>query len=563
MTFTLRDYQRDSVEATYRYWADGKGENPLIVAPTGAGKTAIIAQLIKDAVDGGARVLVLSHVAELLKQGREGLLKLCPELMGEIGFYSASLKQKRLDKRITFGGIQSIWKRAYDIVPAPDLILVDEAHLVPPISETRYGSFFDDILICNSEVKIVGLTATPYRLGSGRLDTGEGALFDGIAHDIEIQMLIDRGFLSPVIAKGGKRKIDLSEVKKRGGEFIEADLAKAATADGLVEETVAEICDVGADRKSWLIFSSGVDHAMQLKAEVAYHGHAVGIITGDTPQERRAQIIADFKAQRLRALVNVNVLTTGFDAPGVDLVAMVRATASPGLYVQIVGRGTRIAPGKENCLLLDYGSNVVRHGFIDQIKAPKDKREGDDGVAPAKECPQCDGLNYAGVRVCVYCGYEWPAPKPEHETRAYSGAVLSSQVKSEWVEVDAVTVRRWTKPGKPDSLRLTYDCGLTSISEWLCPDHGGYAASRYHARMKSLGASAMTTDGALAESATWTQPGRIKVEPEGKFHKIVQLDYSFSPPAPDNAPAWEGDDEPVDFGSVAWDDEIPFMMEWR
>ncbi len=142
MTFTLRDYQRDSVEATYRYWADGKGENPLIVAPTGAGKTAIIAQLIKDAVDGGARVLVLSHVAELLKQGNEGLLKLYPELTGEIGFYSASLKQKRLDKRITFGGIQSIWKRAYDIVPAPDLILVDEAHLVPPKSETRYGSFW-------------------------------------------------------------------------------------------------------------------------------------------------------------------------------------------------------------------------------------------------------------------------------------------------------------------------------------------------------------------------------------------------------------------------------------
>ena len=382
MTFELRDYQRDSVDATYRYWADGKGECPLVVAPTGAGKTAIIAQLVKDAVDGGARVLVLSHVAELLKQGGEGLLKLCPELMGEIGFYSASLKQKRLDKRVTFAGIQSIYRRAFDIVPAPDLILIDEAHLVPPKSETRYGSFLDDIRICNSDVKIVGLTATPYRLGSGRLDTGEGALFDGIAHDIEIQMLIDRGFLSPVIAKGGKRKIDLSDVKKRGGEFIEADLARAATADGLVEETVAEICDVGADRKSWLIFSSGIDHAKQLKAEVAYHGHTVEMITGDTPQAERAQIIADFKAQRLRALVNVNVLTTGFDAPGVDLVAMVRATASPGLYVQIVGRGTRIAPGKDNCLLLDYGSNVERHGFIDQIKAPKDKKAGDDGVAP-------------------------------------------------------------------------------------------------------------------------------------------------------------------------------------
>ena len=526
MTFKLRDYQQAAIDETYRYWADKKGDHPLIVAPTGAGKSLIIAQMIKDAMSfQGTRVLLLTHVKELIQQNAEKLISLAPECASDVGIYSAGLGQKRLDKQITFAGIQSVWKRAYDMVPAPDLVLIDEAHMLPKNAETRYGQFIKDLTICNPAVKIVGLTATPYRLDSGVLHEGDGAIFDGISYDIPITTLIDAGFLSPVFAKAAHRQIDLSDVKKRGGEFVEADLARAASDPELVAETVAEIVKLGADRKSWLIFSSGVAHAEMLHDGIAAEGISVVTILGSDAPRDRTRKIADYKAGKVRCLVNCDVLTTGFDAPAVDLVAIVRATESAGLYVQIVGRGTRISPatGKTDCLVLDFGGNVQRHGLLDQIK-PKRASTG-DGVAPVKECPECEFLMATATRLCPNCGHEFPPPELNHVSTAYSGAMLSTQVVAEWSDVDDVTYERWKKEGKPDSLRVTYHCGLTRISEWLCPSHGGYAASRYHARMPSLVASAMTTDEALDECNGWVKPSRVKTVPDGKFQKIVQFDY--------------------------------------
>ena len=523
MTFELRPYQRAAIDGLYDYWSSKRGDNPLIVAPTGSGKTAIIAQLVKDAMDfPGTRVLILTHVKELLEQGAQGLLKMYPQ--AKIGFYSASLGQKRLDQPITFAGIQSVWKRAFDMVPPPDLVLIDEAHMVPKNTNTRYGSFLDDLHTANPAVKVVGLTATPYRLDSGMLHEGDEALFDGIAYDIPVGQLMDQGYLSPVISKGGAKKIDLTNVGKRGGEFIESELAAAASDPELVAATVAEVCDLGRDRKSWLIFGSGIAHAEMLADGIRAEGHSVAVVTGADGMKERAAKIDQFRRGEIRALVNCNVLTTGFDVPTVDLVAIVRATESTGLYVQIVGRGTRIAEGKENCLILDYGGNVARHGFIDAVN-PNRKGGSGEGDAPAKECPECEMMCHAAVRTCPGCGYDWPAPQFNHGHKAYDGALLSKDAKAEWLHVDDVTYQKWQKPGKPDSVRVTYHCGLTIISEWLCPDHGGYAASRYHARKSALGATADTTAEAMAECDAWNQPSRIKVRPDGKFHQIMQLDY--------------------------------------
>jgi DNA repair protein RadD len=520
----LRPYQRAAIDGLYNYWSDKKGDNPIIVAPTGSGKSLIIAHLIKDAMSyPGTRVLILTHVKELLEQNASELVALYPE--ADVGFYSASLKKKVLRKPITFAGIQSIHKKAYQMVPAPDLVIVDEAHLIPKNYGTRYNKFLSDLRICNRGVKVVGLTATPYRLDSGWLHEGDNAIFDGIAYDIPVADLMEQGFLAPVISKSGVKTIDLSNVGKRGGEYIESELAKAASDPELVTETVAEIVRYGAERKAWLVFACGVNHAELLRAEFETHGIAADVVTGSDGMSARADKIERFRRGGSKCLINVNVLTTGFNVPHVDLVAIVRATESTGLYIQIVGRGTRIAPGKDNCLVLDYGDNVMRHGFIDQIK-PKIKGRTEDGEAPVKKCPECLTVNHAAVRVCIECGHQFPPPQFNHGTKAYSGAMISTQVQAEWVDVDDVGYSRWRKEGKPDSIRVTYYCGLIKVSEWLCPDHGGYASERYEKRMPSLGASAMTTEDAMQECDHWIKPRRIKVKPNDKFHDIVQLDYS-------------------------------------
>lgn len=528
MTFELRDYQKAAVDGLYDYWAKGAGSHPLIVAPTGSGKTAIIAQIVRDAMSfAGTKVLIVSHVKELLEQGAKGLLAMYPE--ADFGFYSASLKQKRLDRPITFAGIQSVWERAYDMIPAPDLVLIDEAHMLPKNTETRYGQFIRDLTICNPQVKVVGLTATPYRLDSGVLHKGKGAVFDGIAYDISVSKLMEDGWLSTVYSKGGLKQIDLTNVGRRGGEFIESELAAAASDPELVAATVSEIFELGEDRKSWLIFASGIGHAHMLADGLRALDVTAEVVTGADDMGERSRKIADFKNGRIRALVNCNVLTTGFDAPSVDLVALVRATESTGLYIQMVGRGTRKAPGKNDCLLLDYGGNVARHGFID-TPAPKKKGGTGDGEAPVKQCPSCNTFCHTAVRMCPVCSFEFPAPQLNHAPKSYEGAVLSNQVKAEWMEVDDVSYGRWQKEGKPDSIRVTYYCGMTRLSEWLCPDHGGYAASRYTARKPALGAKADSTSGALMECADWVRPSRILVKPDGKYFQIVQLDYEQKKP---------------------------------
>ena len=527
MAFELRDYQREAVDGLYNYWASKAGDNPLIVAPTGSGKTAILAQIIKDAMSyPDTRVLVVTHVKELLEQGANGLLKLYPE--ADYGIYSAGLKQKVLNKPITFAGIQSVWERAYDMVPAPDLVLIDEAHLLPKNTETRYNRFIADLKICNPDVKVVGLTATPYRLDTGYLHKGKGAIFDGIAHDIPISLLMDQGYLSPVISKGGIKQIDLTGVGKRGGEFIESELATAASDPELIESTVKEVVTLAKDRKSWLVFSSGVNHAHLLADEFDRHGIDAGVVTGSDSSSVRGKTIADFKSGKLQCLINVNVLTTGFDYPGVDCIVMCRSTMSCGLYIQCIGRGTRVAEGKENCLVLDYGSNVERHGFMDQVK-PKDKMSSGDGEAPAKQCESCQTIVHAAAKICPECGFEFPAPLLNHGSSSYSGAMLSSQIVSEWVDVDDVMYSRHKKEGKPDSLKVTYYSGMLSVSEWLCPDHGGYAASKYRERKSLLNAYADTTTEALDEAHFWRKPSRVMVKPSNhnpKYKEITKFDYT-------------------------------------
>jgi DNA repair protein RadD len=217
------------------------------------------------------------------------------------------------------------------------------------------------------------------------------------------------------------------------------------------------------------------------------------------------------------------VLTTGFDAPGTDLIALLRPTKSVGLYVQMVGRGTRLAEGKDDCLVLDFAGNTARHGPIDTVDGRKKEPAG-DGEAPIKVCPECQTINHASARHCIECDHEFPPPVVKVAPQAASNALLSTQIQAAWCDVTGITYARHDKPGKPASLRVTYECGLARHSEWVCFEHTGFprdkAVGWWRRRAGNLPPPA-TVDAALAQLDQLRRPIAIQVRPAGQYTEIA------------------------------------------
>ncbi|MFN7429950.1 MAG: DEAD/DEAH box helicase family protein, partial [bacterium] len=410
----LRPYQSEAIAAVYEHLRT-RDDNPCVVIPTGGGKTPVIAAICRDAVGRwGGRVVLLAHVKELLEQAADKLRVIAPDV--PMGIYSAGLKRKDLGYAVTVAGIQSIWKKACDLGPV-DLIIVDEAHMVPAEDDGMYRQFIADAKVVNPNVRIIGLTATPYRMKSGSICAPENIL-NHVCYEVGVRELIVQGFLSPLKTKAGLQKISTDDLHVRAGEFVASEVEDLMDKEGLVEGACAEIAQHTKGRSATLIFSSGIRHGQHIVDVLkAKHGIECGFVTGDTPDGVRAAILGRFRSGELKYLCNVNVLTTGFDAPHIDCVALVRPTMSPGLYYQMVGRGFRLHPGKTDCLVLDFGGNVLRHGPVDAIRIATDDRG--DGEAPAKECPNCQALIAAGYQTCPQCGHQFPEPnRQQHEAKA-------------------------------------------------------------------------------------------------------------------------------------------------
>jgi len=489
----LRPYQQESIGAVYRYLR-ARDDNPCIVIPTGGGKTPVMATICRDSVskwDG--RVLILAHVKELLEQTAGTLRSMAPDL--DVGVYSAGLKRRDTDHPVIVAGIQSVYRRACEL-DRFDLIIVDEAHLLPPDGEGMYRTFVADAKAVNPNVRLIGLTATPYRMKSGML-CGPDNLLNDICYEVGVKELIAQGYLCPLRTKAGRRKVDTSGLHIRAGEFIGSEVEELMDTDELVGAACREIIELTSDRRAVLIFAASVAHTEHVKAMLQrMTGDECGLVTGDTPTSERNRLIARFKGQRLatnlfgdtapplKYLVNVNVLTTGFDAPNVDCVVLLRPTASPGLYYQMVGRGFRLCEDKADCLVLDYGGNIVRHGPVDAIQIVE--RQGDaGGDPPAKECPECRAVIHAAYTACPDCGYEFPpAENGKHDARASGEGILSGQViDTEYDVADvfySVHTKRRADEDAPKTLRVTYQVGLNDYqSEWVCPEHDGWARQKF------------------------------------------------------------------------------------
>lgn len=492
----LRPYQQTALDAVYEHLRS-KETNPCVVLPTGTGKSLVLAQIAKDSVEKwNGRVLILAHVKELLEQNADKIRKLCPEL--KIGIYSAGLRSRDTTEQVIVAGIQSVYNKACEL-DAFDLVIVDEAHLISSEGDGMYRTFLADMKVINPHVRVIGLTATPFRLKGGLICKPENILNE-ICYEAGLKEMIQQGYLSPLISRAGRTEANLANLHIRGGEFISDEVAAAMDNDALVTSACREIVELTRDRKSVLIFTASVDHCKHVAEKIqAFSGKECAIVTGDTSPAERAEIIARFKGEfipadlfgtpkpPLKFLANVNVLTTGFDAPNTDCVVMLRPTNSPGLLIQCAGRGTRLSPetGKTNCLFLDYGGNILRHGPLDMIKV-KEPGSGKGGDAPAKKCPQCLALIHAGYTACPECGYVFP-PKESNDKMtqtASSAGVISGQVDYTDYEVldvyYCVHEKRGADPDAPKTMRVDYQVGFNEFkSEWVCPEHTGYARGKF------------------------------------------------------------------------------------
>jgi DNA repair protein RadD len=283
---------------------------------------------------------------------------------------------------------------------------------------------------------------------------------------------------------------------------------------------------LGADRRSWLLFCAGVEHATHVAEALRRRAVRAATIFGDTPRVERDRIIAVFKRGEIRALASMGVLTTGFNAPAVDLIAMLRPTKSTGLYVQMVGRGTRLAPDKTDCLVLDFAGNVARHGPVDAVN-PTRPGSG-KGEAPVKTCPECKSLLATAVRLCPDCGHAFAPPTPAVKTSASTLAILSTGAP-QWVAVDRVTYHRHEKRGGRPSLRVDYQCGLVRHREWVCLEHDRYPRRKAVAwwQRRAPGTPIpRTVAEALRQTDRLAVPAEIAVRPKGCFTEIVQAKFA-------------------------------------
>lgn len=478
-----RPYQRHTLDALYGWFYAHHQGNPLLVLPTGAGKAVILALLVQEALARwpGTRILMLTHVRELIAQNADKLRTVWPA--APLGIHSAGLRSRATFEPVIFAGIQSVHRKAWHLGRF-DLVVVDECHLISHKSQGMYRAFLDEATRINPALRVVGLTATPWRTGSGSLCHGDEALFTDVAHEVAMLDLIQQGYLSPLISKRMATQLDVSGVQTRQGEFVARQLEAAVDREEVTAAALDETLAYGQDRHKWLVFCAGVDHAEHIAQALRERGIPAGCVTGKTPMAERDALIADFRAGRLRALTNANVLTTGFDVPATDLLVMLRPTQSPGLYVQMVGRGSRRAPGKDNCLVLDFAGNTVRHGPVDQVKAwiPRPNQSGPQ-AAPTRACPECQTLLAVAIRTCPECGYAFPLDlTPRHAAQAVDAPILSTDraPRLERHKVHAVEYARHPgRNGGPDTLRVTYRGPFMRIaSEWVCLEHDGYARTK-------------------------------------------------------------------------------------
>ncbi|EJD6474773.1 DEAD/DEAH box helicase [Providencia rettgeri] len=359
MPFVLRPYQQEAVDATVDYFRI-QTHPAVIVLPTGAGKSLVIAELARLA---RGRVLVLAHVKELVEQNHAKYLTY--GLQADI--FAAGLNRKESQSKVVFGSVQSVARNLKAFDAHFSLVIIDECHRISLNDKSQYQQIIQALQSNNPSLRILGLTATPYRLNSGwiyqyhyhgMVRGDENCFFRECIYELPLHYMIKNKFLVPPERLDMPvLQYDFSQVSlTSSGIFNEQELnLSLKKQQRITPKIIEQVIEYAAPLQGCMIFAATVEHAKEILGYLPQNSAA--LVTAETPAADRQAIINQFKNKELHYLVNVSVLTTGFDAPHVDVIAILRPTESVSLYQQIVGRGLRLSEGKTRCLILDYAGN--------------------------------------------------------------------------------------------------------------------------------------------------------------------------------------------------------------
>lgn len=543
----LRDYQAAAIDQLWAWFLRHPDGHPVMDCCVSSGKSLMIASTIQRAITEypETRVLMLVHQKELLVQNRDKLQAIYPD--ADIGIYSAALGFKQLDHRITLATIGSVYKHAH-LLGRLNLIMADEAHLISTKAIGMWRTLIADLKrYGNADIRVVGWTGSPFRNGGVFITAGEQALFTGIAARVSMSDMLKAGYLTPLVPVPTVTKIDTSQVKTAAGDYVINALAAASDKTELVNAACDEIVRLAHDRRRWLVFCVTVEHAQHVNDALQARGVASAVVLGSTPSVARDAIFADYQADKLRCLVNVGCATTGFDSPPIDFIALLRATKSTTLLIQMCGRGMRLAARKTECWFADFTDTMASLGPIDTITGKLPRTTNGQQGAPFKLCPECGSQNAAGAALCLDCGFEFPPPERiKHGAVASNAPILSSQIAPKVVRypVDKVTYHCHVKPGSPDSMRVEYWSGLRVVAkEWVCFEHTGFAGEK--ARQWWLKRVAQTGDDITRPPASTIRalellagyepferaplsavvPAFIHVNEYGKYPEIIRFEW--------------------------------------
>jgi DNA repair protein RadD len=554
----LRWYQQEAVAAVWPHLFPWCGNNPVVVLPTGSGKSLVIAELARVAVkEWGGRVLVVQHRKELIVQNADKLYALL-DVDVDVGIYSAGLKSKDTQQDVLCCGIQSVYDRAHKL-GRRHLVIIDECHLCPHDGEGMYRNFLDELSNLNPKLRVVGTTATPFRSGTGPICHPKG-LFRKVAYSAPVAQLMTEGYLCPITNKPTETRYATENLKSVAGEFLAREVEELFGGNSeKVKAACAEIVAKSSDRHSVIVFCAGVQHAEAVGGFLeSLTGERVEVVTGTTPDLQRLGALTDFRLGHLRWLVNVDIFTTGMDAPNIDCLAILRATQSAGLFAQIIGRGMRPHESKTSCLALDFGSNFERHGPIDSADYGRCNRTGEKtGEAPVKKCPGCGESVHASATVCD-CGFEFPDRDLNHGTEADT----TSDVMEKPPEPETWTVKSWAagrhkkkkaEEGAKDTLRIDYtvnpvgvegELSTDVVSEWVCVEHDGFA--QRNARKWWATHSLAPFPGSIGEALglfnakALAMPSEIVTLKDGRWQRVTGRTVGMLPQTWGVGDSWEG-----------------------